>query len=785
MARRRIGEYYHEFLNRFDPALQRSIFVDLAVIGSYAIFTLLLLYSLPYDLTSRIPGDGFDGYENLWNLWWVKYSLTQLHTNPYITNYVYYPNGQELYFHTLSPLGGLLTIPFQDSLGLFFSYNLLTILAYSSGGVGAYHLAKYFTKDESSSYLAGIIFAFSPYHLAHTLGHLNLISFEGIPFYALFLFRLKDERRYRNSLYAAISLLITTFLGDFQYTFMLFIFTAFFIIFGIFLDRQSILNRKFAVRIILVPLIFILAAGMIFVPLAVAIMNNKYGYAQQSITDIETLSGDLVGFVVPNPENPLFHDYSQRIITTFVNFGAENRIFIGYTVLAALVYAISKNRKESKIWLLLTGTFLTFSLGPVLHVMGQTTFTVFTVNVPLPELIIHYLSGRIFRAPSRFAVLSSLGLGVLFAISFKKITDSNKMVNKYKILKSLLVVLLVFLILAEYNMGSYPMSYSPHVPEIYYQLGKMKEKFAVLDLPVNPTLADWGGMYMYYSTVSKKPIVEGYLSRTESRNIDMLYSIPLVVLADDLLKNDLDMDEKIIEYMNDINTQNSLLALRNSNVRFIIMHKGYFSSYALSTLTEYLATVIGAPYYADRDVIVFEYAPSVFSSSLYGFKSINFRKSGNVAYQRQSTGENATEFRFYPIISVTSDTNGELTVLWDYRNFFDGAEVYASSPMQYDGFSIRNVFTDLISGQTLELQLVDNRPVNDRGGSIAIGYDDIVLSLKKQDSEWHNFKSVVRIRIMSPSGTYVDLDGVLDENFGHHDLAHPGLWSRFHISGIR
>ena len=151
-----------------------AILINTCIVWTFVILTILLLYAPSFDFLNQIPGDGGDGYQFLWDLWWVKYSTTELGTNPYFTNHIFYPNGHSLFFHSLIPLAGIITIPFQYILGLFFSYNLIVILGYVLGGLGAYLLAKYFTKNIYASYLTGIIFTLSPYHLRHTLGHLNL-----------------------------------------------------------------------------------------------------------------------------------------------------------------------------------------------------------------------------------------------------------------------------------------------------------------------------------------------------------------------------------------------------------------------------------------------------------------------------------------------------------------------------------------------------------------------------------------------------------------------------------
>lgn len=141
---------------------------------------------------------------------------------------------------------------------------------------------------------------------------------------------------------------------------------------------------------------------------------------------------------------------------------------------------------------------------------------------------------------------------------------------------------------------------------------------------------------------------------------------------------------------------------------------------------------------------------------------------------RQSTGETATDFQFYPIIHVVPDVNGTIEIDWDWINTIDGlnagssAHTSGGTPAIGD---IVNTFTGLVAGQPYDLKLVDNRdPAStgrdpSRNGSIAIG-DPSFVGWGLQDGLWHSFKSVVGVRVKSPSGASVNVSGQLGpENF--------------------
>jgi hypothetical protein len=197
-----------------------------ALLG-YLALTLVMTYPLVRELGRAIPGDGFDGWQNVWNLWWVKRALLVEGTNPYFTRFIDYPNGVYLYFHTLNIFNGLTFLPISLGAGLLVAYDAAVIFSFVMGGYGAYLLALYvirqatqtqtkpiltagsaeaaevrktsansalsavnpssvMRKAQLAAFVGGAIFTFSPYHMAHLLGHMQLISLEWIPFYALF-----------------------------------------------------------------------------------------------------------------------------------------------------------------------------------------------------------------------------------------------------------------------------------------------------------------------------------------------------------------------------------------------------------------------------------------------------------------------------------------------------------------------------------------------------------------------------------------------------------------------
>ena len=101
----------------------------LLALAGYLLLTLGLTYPLAAQFSRAIPGDGFDGWQNYWNLWWIKTAVLEQHTHPWFTNLLYAPTGVGLLFHTLNAFNGFITLPIQLVFGLLPAYNTAVLFS--------------------------------------------------------------------------------------------------------------------------------------------------------------------------------------------------------------------------------------------------------------------------------------------------------------------------------------------------------------------------------------------------------------------------------------------------------------------------------------------------------------------------------------------------------------------------------------------------------------------------------------------------------------------------------
>jgi hypothetical protein len=507
----------------------------LALLG-YLALALVMTYPLAREFSRAIPGDGFDGWQNVWNLWWVKRALLVEGSNPYFTRMVDYPVGVFLYFHTLNIFNGLTFLPITLGGGPLVAYNVAALFSFVAGGYGVYLLALQVVSRVSATgrlarhqvqvaaFLAGVVFAFSPYHMAHLLGHMQLISLEWLPFYALFIIRQLDNsvgwqtgrptgRRSRklsagrHLRYVLISALFLVLVAacDWYYAFYMVLFTGLYWLWVIW-QRRIWLAPTLGVAA--VALFFMLATSPVLVPLVRESARADYMVPPAGST--ERLSADLSAFVTPSELHPLWGGWATRWADRFTATTSERTVFAGYSVLALALVALVTRWRLARFWALCALVFATLALGPVLHIAGNTLWGGIG-PIPLPYALLQKAMPllRISRSVSRFDVVVMLSLGVLAAIGLNWLLSrvGEKYYNKSS--SWLTAAGALGVIALEFWVAPYPISV-PETQPFHYRLAQETESFALMDIPM-----DWDRpANLLYQTVHQKPIVSGYTSRT-------------------------------------------------------------------------------------------------------------------------------------------------------------------------------------------------------------------------------------------------------------------------------
>ena len=139
----------------------------LAVYSCLAVAMFSSTWVHPTTSSVGLPGDP---QQIMWFLSWPPFAITHGH-NPLFTNYIDYPGGVNLMWNTAALLPGLVLGPLTSLAGFVLSWNVLMTAAIALSAWTAYLLIHHFVPSQVAAGVGGMLYGFSPYMTAHSLGH--------------------------------------------------------------------------------------------------------------------------------------------------------------------------------------------------------------------------------------------------------------------------------------------------------------------------------------------------------------------------------------------------------------------------------------------------------------------------------------------------------------------------------------------------------------------------------------------------------------------------------------
>ncbi len=161
----------------------------------YLLLTIALTYPLIASLGTVLPHDPGDPALNTWILWWNAHALP--YTAAWWDAPAFYPiHGSLAFSENLLGLS-LISTPIQWlGGGPQLAYNVVFLLTFPLCAIGAYLLARELTGRDDAAFIAGLLFGFAPYRIAH-LPQIQCLAAFPMPFAMLGLHRYLRDRRAR------------------------------------------------------------------------------------------------------------------------------------------------------------------------------------------------------------------------------------------------------------------------------------------------------------------------------------------------------------------------------------------------------------------------------------------------------------------------------------------------------------------------------------------------------------------------------------------------------------
>lgn len=551
---------------------------DVAALGLYALLTLVLASSLVSNIDTVLAGRSSDVYVNLWVDWWTRKALTE-GLDFYHTDYLFYPLGTSLVFHSFSHTTTFLSLLMAPLIGRFAAYNVVILLSYVLSGFSMYLLTNRLTGCRPASLVAGLVFAFYPFHIYES-SHPVLVTTQWIPLFALALVRALRETglsRIRQILLAALWFLLTA-LSSWHLMIMLGMWMALYLLYGLLLERSEWAPRAFR-SLVLLAVVIGVTVGPFLWPIIREQLTTDTGYM---VIDAQRhgFGNDLLSFVIPNRDHPLLGSISKTLaINDEYGFTRRRSAYLGYVCLGLAIGGVATARRKARFWSLAGLVFFVLSLG------SQVSFN----GAPLHSFVLPWSIPIIgvLRHAFRLDVLLFFSLSVL--VGYGCCWLYSRIALRSRMLARIALVSVAGLILFEYLVHPFPttkVSYSP----FWYQLAQEEGDFAVADFPWD---GQHGKYYMSCQTLHGKKIIGGRVSRKPRDADAFVEANPLLAPLEEGTAPDptLDIDEEFAE-------------LAAQGIRYIVVHKHFLKSDAVENWRRWLAKS-SSPYYEDERLLVY------------------------------------------------------------------------------------------------------------------------------------------------------------------------------------
>lgn len=588
----------------------------------YLLIALILFYPITANMANVAPGTGGDVYSNLWGIWWAQYALTHNPGSFWYTHLLFWPIGSNMAYFTFSPIGAILTAPFQ-AISVTFAYDVIFFLGFLISGLGMFVLADYIVKNKYAAFFAGIIFAFGSFHVAMAVGHLDWMVIGWVPMALYFFIRMiKDQHKYQYAIGLGASFVLATFMGDVEQGIMTVVMLA--LVFACYLaypkTRHLFKNRRFWVSLGVAVVAMLIIGGWGFIPL---IQGYTAPNASSNINSRNTLQNDaewsspILSFLLPSPYNGLLYGLTAGYASIYSVDPNERIAYIGYTAILLAIIGIWKNFKSTRLWVIVAIFFGWLVLGPFVQFGNY-------VSSGLPGIyyLYHSIPGfNVLQEADRFYVVFSIAISIIAAFGMKSLLGmfQGNRDNRYTFAIVGILTVLFLIESAGIMGGAFAKANTTYVtiPPFYHALGNITGNFSVLQLPIilnnyikYPDLA--AGQASFYTSASHKPILGGYGGRFNTTQQLTVYSIPLAVAVSNMQLGNFSYESPV----NENYTAESLLSLYNYKTAFVVINEQVLNSSELSQLEAYSVKTFGQPVYADNYTIAFSTARAI-NDSIY------------------------------------------------------------------------------------------------------------------------------------------------------------------------
>lgn len=384
--------------------------VAAAALVFYGALAVALFASTWQAPATHVIGSNGDPFVYVWFLRWFAFSLTH-GLNPFVTDYVNYPQGYNVMWNTPMPLAGWILTPVTLWVGPVVAYNAVVTSALALSAWSAFLVFGRYLRSRLAALVGGLVYGFSPFMVIQAVGHWHVVMAFTPPLVLL----LVDEIVVRTK-HSAVRLgLAAGVLGAVQMLLSEEILATEVLTAVIALAILAVLYRhEVRGRIRRVATASGVAAMVTALLTAVPLWEQFFGpnHITGVIQPRNVYVTDLLNLVVPTDFQWLAPGAALQVSNNFTGNGSEWNGYLGIPLLAVCIITAYRYRRDAvvRVVALVGLAMVLLSFGPHLHVGGHDT------PIRLPYVVVDHLPLFGNLLPNRLALYVDLLAALLLAV---------------------------------------------------------------------------------------------------------------------------------------------------------------------------------------------------------------------------------------------------------------------------------------------------------------------------------------------------------------------------------
>ena len=491
----------------------------LLVPGYFGLATVVMTWPAITTIRTAVVDARGDNLQFAWLIGWFDKAIISLHRAPYFAPQLNYPEGWHLARSEITPIQILLGVPFNRLGGPILAYNVVALLSFVSSGLSAYFCSLKLSGQRTAAFIAGTLFAFSPFRIAHwRVGHLNMLGTVWFPIYFVALVDLLNEKgsARRASIICGLALGLVSLTSQYYFYMTLVVSAIGSVVYLLGFRRDILLSsslwRSLArMAVVAAPLV---AVGLFpYVDLAI-----RDSYPDRSLYAVSSGSASVTDFLLPSTDHFLWGAWVGDTFSR--DHWPEGTLYLGAIASVLALSAVLgewRNGRGVRLLAVLAGVSILLALGvhlywderlvlvklhgPVASLLHRDQTRVPMLGYFLFKFVPFYAKMRVFKRTGAFALT---GLALLAGIGAANLLHRLK--ANWRTPAGVLLLALVWL---DFYPGPFKEFSKIEPRQVDQWLAEQPGDGAVAEFPF--TLEE-DQLNVYYTLIHDKPFLGGFFN---------------------------------------------------------------------------------------------------------------------------------------------------------------------------------------------------------------------------------------------------------------------------------